>query len=157
MANRSNRRRQNPQMSRCVKHVEAIGSRRANSPSWPCIESMPKSEAEYTCAVSTGAKAKGLAMRRSPYTDLQAWSLPTIHLGEVMSTEDRLKQPVITTLAKIAANRCANPECRAVTSGPTVEPNGFVMGGRPRICGNGAREFVFTVHKTSRRRSSLML
>ncbi|MOA18982.1 hypothetical protein D3C78_1393310 [compost metagenome] len=25
---------------------------------WPCIESMPKSEAEYTCAVGTGAKAK---------------------------------------------------------------------------------------------------
>jgi hypothetical protein len=25
-------------------------------------------EAEYTCAVGTGAKAKGLAMRRSPYT-----------------------------------------------------------------------------------------
>lgn len=58
MANRSNRRWQNPQVSRCVKHVEAIGSRRANSPSWPCIESMPKSEAEYTCAVGTGAKAK---------------------------------------------------------------------------------------------------
>lgn len=43
---------------RCVEHVEAIGSRRANSPSWPCIESMPKSEAECTCAVGTGAKAK---------------------------------------------------------------------------------------------------
>lgn len=58
MANRSNRRRQNPQVSRCAKHVEAIGSRRANSPSWPSIESVPKSEAEYTCAVGTGAKAK---------------------------------------------------------------------------------------------------
>ena len=46
-------------MSMCEKHVEAIGSPRANSPSWPCIEAMPKSEAEYTCAVGTGAKAKG--------------------------------------------------------------------------------------------------
>ncbi|WP_310393471.1 hypothetical protein, partial [Pseudomonas frederiksbergensis] len=31
-------------------------------------ETMPYLEAEYTCAVGTGAKAKGLAMRRSPYT-----------------------------------------------------------------------------------------
>jgi len=46
-------------MSTCEKHEKAIGSRRANSPSWPCIEAMPKSEAEYTCAVGTGAKAKG--------------------------------------------------------------------------------------------------
>lgn len=46
-------------MSMCEKHVEAIGSPRANSPSWPCIEAMPKSEAEYTCAVGTGAKEKG--------------------------------------------------------------------------------------------------
>lgn len=30
-----------PLMSRCVKHVKAIGSRRANSPSWPCIKTMP--------------------------------------------------------------------------------------------------------------------
>lgn len=46
-------------MSMCEKHVEAIGSPRANSPSWPRIDAMPKSEAEYTCAVGTGAKAKG--------------------------------------------------------------------------------------------------
>jgi len=32
------------------------------------IETMQISEAEYTCAVGTGAKAKGLAMRGSPYT-----------------------------------------------------------------------------------------
>jgi hypothetical protein len=31
---------------------------------------MPYLEAEYTCAVGTGAKATGLAMRRSPYTDI---------------------------------------------------------------------------------------
>ncbi|AZE23154.1 MULTISPECIES: HNH endonuclease [Pseudomonas] len=43
-----------------------------------------------------------------------------------MSTEDRFKQSVITTLAKRAANQCANPECGAVTSGPTGEPNGSV-------------------------------
>ena len=39
MANRSNRRRQNPRMSRCEKHEKAIGSWRANSPSWPGIAS----------------------------------------------------------------------------------------------------------------------
>jgi hypothetical protein len=43
-----------------------------------------------------------------------------------MSTEDRFKQSVIATLAKRAANRCANPECGAVTSGPTDEPNSSV-------------------------------
>ncbi|BAN49263.1 hypothetical protein PCA10_35310 [Metapseudomonas resinovorans NBRC 106553] len=50
--------RQTPQMSWCDQHGKANGSRRANSPSWPRIETMPKSEAEYTCAVGTGAKAK---------------------------------------------------------------------------------------------------
>ena len=43
-----------------------------------------------------------------------------------MSTEDRFKKSVIAILAKRAANRCASPECGAVTSGPTVEPNGSV-------------------------------
>ncbi|MDN3224810.1 hypothetical protein [Pseudomonas nunensis] len=43
-----------------------------------------------------------------------------------MSIEDRFKQSVIATLAKRAANRCANPECGAVTSGPAGEPNGSV-------------------------------
>jgi len=37
MANRSNRRRQNPCESRCEKHDKPIGSWRANSPSWPRI------------------------------------------------------------------------------------------------------------------------
>lgn len=43
-----------------------------------------------------------------------------------MSTEDRFKKSVIAILAKRAANRCASPECGAVTSGPTIEPNGSV-------------------------------
>ena len=78
MANRSNRRRQNPLMSKCEKHEKAIGSRRANSPSWPCIETMLYLEAEYTCAVGAVAKAKGLAMRSSPYTDVRDSQLPTV-------------------------------------------------------------------------------
>jgi hypothetical protein len=39
-----------------------------------------------------------------------------------MATEDRFKQAVITTLAKRAANRCSNPDCRAITSGPADDP-----------------------------------
>ncbi len=43
-----------------------------------------------------------------------------------MSTDDRFRKNVITTLAKRAANQCANPECGAITSGPAGEPNGSV-------------------------------
>jgi hypothetical protein len=32
---------------------------------------------------------------------------------------DRFKQTVISTLAKRAANRCSNPDCNAITSGPS--------------------------------------
>src|SRR5271167_3519459 len=52
MANRSNRRRQNPRMTRCEKLEQAIGSWRANSPSWPEIGNpIQHLEAGYTCAV----------------------------------------------------------------------------------------------------------
>lgn len=43
-----------------------------------------------------------------------------------MAIEDRFKQAVIVTLAKRAANRCSNPDCGAITSGPTDEPDGAV-------------------------------
>ncbi|MBV5259171.1 HNH endonuclease [Synechococcus moorigangaii CMS01] len=43
-----------------------------------------------------------------------------------MAKEDRFLQSVIVTLAKRAANQCSNPDCRAVTSGPTEEPSGSV-------------------------------
>ncbi|WP_056176655.1 HNH endonuclease [Lysobacter sp. Root604] len=43
-----------------------------------------------------------------------------------MATEDRFKQSVIVTLAKRAANRCSNPDCKAITSGPTDDPAGSV-------------------------------
>ena len=59
MANRSNRRRQNPLTSRCEKHEEANGSRRANSPSWSSIPTMPRLETGYTYAVGTGRQSKG--------------------------------------------------------------------------------------------------
>lgn len=43
-----------------------------------------------------------------------------------MASEDRFKQAVVTALAKRAANRCSNPDCRTVTSGPTEAPMGSV-------------------------------
>lgn len=43
-----------------------------------------------------------------------------------MASEDRFKQSVIVTLAKRSANRCSNPDCGAITSGPTDNPSGSV-------------------------------
>lgn len=43
-----------------------------------------------------------------------------------MANDDRFKQAVVTTLAKRAANRCSNPDCRAITSGPADAPMGSV-------------------------------
>lgn len=43
-----------------------------------------------------------------------------------MAIEDRFKQAVVATIAKRAANRCSNPDCGAVTSGPTDHPSGVV-------------------------------
>lgn len=40
-----------------------------------------------------------------------------------MPIEDRFKQPVIIALAKRAANRCSNPDCGAITSGPADDPS----------------------------------
>lgn len=40
-----------------------------------------------------------------------------------MASEDRFKAAVVLTLAKRAANRCSNPDCQAVTSGPADEPD----------------------------------
>jgi hypothetical protein len=41
-----------------------------------------------------------------------------------VANDDRFKQSVVATLAKRAANQCSNPDCGAVTSGPTVDPVG---------------------------------
>ena len=43
-----------------------------------------------------------------------------------MPAEDRFRQLVIATLAKRAANRCSNPDCGALTSGPADDPTGSV-------------------------------
>lgn len=43
-----------------------------------------------------------------------------------MTTENRFKQSIVATLSKRAAARCSNPDCEAITSGPTREPLGSV-------------------------------
>lgn len=43
-----------------------------------------------------------------------------------MPAEDRFRAPIIATLAKRAANRCSNPDCGALTSGPSDDPTGSV-------------------------------
>jgi hypothetical protein len=46
----------------------------------------------------------------------------TLGLESAMANEDRFKQTVIVTLAKRAGNRCSNPDCSALTSGPADNP-----------------------------------
>ena len=41
---------------------------------------------------------------------------------DFVPAEDRFRQPVVATLAKRAANRCSNPDCGALTSGPSDDP-----------------------------------
>lgn len=74
MANRSNRRPQTPKMSEPEKAEKAIGSRRANSPLWSCIqERMLQLETEYTFAVVPKHQQTGcLQTRRSPYRSYSA-------------------------------------------------------------------------------------
>ena len=43
-----------------------------------------------------------------------------------MTQPDRFKQAVIVKLAQRAANRCSNPACNAITSGPTADPHGSI-------------------------------
>jgi len=41
-------------------------------------------------------------------------------------SEDRFKQAIVATLSKRAANRCSNPDCGAITSGPSDKPTASV-------------------------------
>lgn len=43
-----------------------------------------------------------------------------------MATADRFKKTVIATLARRSANQCANPDCGALTSGPSDDPQNSV-------------------------------
>ena len=51
---------------------------------------------------------------------------PSFYPRRDMAAEDRFKQAIIATLAKRAANRCSNPDCGAITSGPSIAPDDAV-------------------------------
>lgn len=62
--------------------------------------------------------------------------------------EDRFKQPIITTLAKRAANRCSNPDCGAFTTGPAED--------RSTSINVGVAAHIFGARPGSARYNSLM-
>ncbi|MBD3812519.1 MAG: HNH endonuclease [Betaproteobacteria bacterium] len=73
-----------------------------------------------------------------------------------MATEDRFKQSVIVTLAKRAANRCSNPDCGAITSGPTDAPDGAVnVGEAAHIYGANPGSARYDVAMDSADRSAI--
>lgn len=66
---------------------------------------------------------------------------------------DRFKTQVVSTVSKRAANTCSNPDCGAVTSGPTDEPTQSVsVGEAAHIYGAraGSARFVATMDSTER-------
>lgn len=73
-----------------------------------------------------------------------------------MASEDRFKHLVVTTLAKRSANRCANPDCGAVTSGPTDDPNRAVnVGEAAHIYGANPGSARYNPGMTSVERSAI--
>lgn len=73
-----------------------------------------------------------------------------------MATEDRFKQAVIATLAKRAANRCSNPDCGAITCGPSTAPLGSVnVGEAAHIYGANPGSARFDPNMTSSDRSAI--
>ncbi|WP_074268433.1 HNH endonuclease [Paraburkholderia phenazinium] len=73
-----------------------------------------------------------------------------------MAIEDRFKQSVIATLAKRAANRCSNPACGAITSGPTDDPNDAVnVGEAAHIYGANLGSARYVADMTSAERSAI--
>jgi hypothetical protein len=66
-----------------------------------------------------------------------------------MASDDRFKQSVITTIARRAANRCSNPDCGAVTSGPTDDPS--------KAVNVGEAAHIYGAHPGSARYNSEML
>jgi hypothetical protein len=73
-----------------------------------------------------------------------------------MASEDRFNKLVVATLAKRSANRCANPDCGAVTSGPTDDPNGAVnVGEAAHIYGANPGSARYDSEMTSAERSAI--
>ena len=73
-----------------------------------------------------------------------------------MATEDRFKQTVIATLAKRAANQCSNPDCGAVTSGPSFVPDESVnVGEAAHIYGANPGSARYDADMASSERSAI--
>ncbi|CAE6946358.1 hypothetical protein R69608_05543 [Paraburkholderia nemoris] len=73
-----------------------------------------------------------------------------------MASEDRFSKLVVATLSKRSANRCANPDCGAVTSGPTDDPNGAVnVGEAAHIYGANPGSARYDPEMTSAERSAI--
>lgn len=73
-----------------------------------------------------------------------------------MTTSDRFKRPVIATLAMRAANQCSNPDCRAITSGPSGDPAGSVnVGEAAHIYGANSGSARFDPGMLSSERSAI--
>ncbi|HEX8585111.1 MAG TPA: HNH endonuclease [Allosphingosinicella sp.] len=65
-----------------------------------------------------------------------------------MRNVNRFTKPIIATLAKRAANRCSNPDCGALTSGPARKRTASVN------VGEGAH--IFGAHESSARYDAAM-
>lgn len=73
-----------------------------------------------------------------------------------MPSENRFKQSVVTTLAKRAANRCSNPDCYALTSGPAENPSNSVnVGEAAHIFGANAGSARYDANMASVDRSAI--
>lgn len=132
MANRSNRRPQTPKMSEPEKAEKAIGSRRANSPLWSCIqERMLQLETEYTFAVVLKHQQTGcLQTRRSPYRSYSARPNSLTGFG-ASSVFGRLRTPAC----------CPHQERPIDNSGlKLVGSVGLLLG--PCNCVRGNRRFL---------------
>jgi hypothetical protein len=73
-----------------------------------------------------------------------------------MANDDRFKQTVVATIAKRAANRCSNPDCGALTSGPTEDPAGAInVGEAAHIYGAHAGSARYDAEMVSADRSAI--
>jgi hypothetical protein len=73
-----------------------------------------------------------------------------------MAAEDRFSKAVIKTLAMRAANRCSNPDCGAITSGPSADPSDSVnVGEAAHIYGANPGSARFDPEMASSDRSAI--
>jgi len=73
-----------------------------------------------------------------------------------MATEDKFKASVVAILAKRAANRCSNPDCYCITSGPADTPTASVnVGEAAHIYGAKPGSARYRAEMTSAERAAI--